>query len=218
MCSFDALNAFSASRLDHPGAASRPFDAGRDGLVPSGGAAAVILERHDLARHRGAAILGEVLGYGFSADGDHISVPSAEGPQRAMRKALANARLAPGDIDYVCAHATSTVAGDAAEAENLAAVFGDHREHGHGPPVSSLKALTGHELWMAGAAQVVYCVIMARQGFTCANFNFERPDDSSAKLNILTATRPAPPRRVLCNSLGFGGTNSCLVLDLAAGA
>lgn len=207
MCSFDALGAFSI-RLDDPESASRPFDARRDGLVPSGGAAALVLERYDKARARGAAILGEIRGYSFSSDGNHISVPSEEGLQRAMRKAISLADLSPGDIDYICAHATSTPAGDAAEARNITAVFGPKT-----PWVSSLKSMTGHELWMSGASQVVYCTIMARQGFIAPNINFSEPDEDSARLNIVAEAVGSPPEHVLCNSAGFGGTNACLVLS-----
>ncbi len=206
MCSFDGLGAFSV-RTEEPQAASRPFDAQRDGLVPSGGAAALVLERYDLAKSRGAEILGKVAGYGFSSDGEHISVPSRDGLQRAMRMALANAELQPSDIDYLCAHATSTPAGDAAEAENILAVFGAKT-----PWVSSLKSMTGHELWMSGASQVVYSTIMARQGFIAPNINFHEPDEWSARLRIVTETIPQAPETVFCNSAGFGGTNACLVL------
>ena len=206
MCSFDALGAFS-TRLDAPEQASRPFDAGRDGLVPSGGAAAIVLERYDLALARGAVILGEVGGYAFSSDGNHISVPSQDGLQRAMRKAIALAGIKECDIDYICAHATSTPAGDAAEARNISDVFGPRT-----PPVSSIKSMTGHELWMSGASQVVYSTIMAQQGFIAPNVNFSTPDEFSAHLNIITQRIDQTPEHVLCNSAGFGGTNSCLVL------
>ncbi|OHB32452.1 MAG: beta-ketoacyl synthase [Desulfuromonadaceae bacterium GWC2_58_13] len=209
MCSFDGLGAFS-TRFDQPQAASRPFDARRDGLVPSGGAAALVLERYDLAKARGAVILGEVAGYGFSSDGDHISVPSRDGLQRAMRMALGNAALQPRDIDYLCAHATSTPAGDAAEAENISAVFGAET-----PWVSSLKSMTGHELWMSGASQVVYSVIMAREGFIAPNINFSEPDEHSKRLKIAVATVSQAPEHILCNSAGFGGTNACLVLGFS---
>ncbi|MEI8079233.1 MAG: beta-ketoacyl-[acyl-carrier-protein] synthase family protein [bacterium] len=206
MASFDALGAFSC-RIADPGAASRPFDAGRDGLVPSGGAAALVVERLDLARRRGATILGEIAGAGFSSDAGHLSVPGADGLQRAMCKALRSAGLVPGEIDYICAHATSTPLGDAVEAESISAVFGPQT-----PWVSSLKSLTGHELWMSGASQVVYSTIMARHGFIAANANFTEADASSAKLNIVRTTLGRPPRTVLCNAAGFGGTNSCLIL------
>ncbi len=209
MCSFDGLGAFS-SRTGEPCAASRPFDRDRDGLVPSGGAAAVVLERWDLAAARGATILGEVLSYGFSSDGEKLSIPSRDGLGRAMGKALELAGLKPADIDYLCAHATSTPAGDAAEAENIRAVFGDR-----GPWVSSLKGMTGHELWMAGASQVVYATLMAHGGFIAPNINFHTPDEHSAPLRIAAETVAATPEHVLCNSAGFGGTNACLVLRYA---
>lgn len=209
MCSFDALGAFSI-RVDEPEAACRPFDADRDGLVPSGGAAAVVLERYDLARERGAAILGEVCSYAFSSDGQNLSVPSRDGLQRAMGKALAGADLKPADIDYLCAHATSTPAGDAAEAENILAVFGART-----PWVSSLKSMTGHELWMSGASQVVYATLMAQQGFIAPNANFRTPDAVTGRLRIATETINHAPEHVMCNAAGFGGTNSCLVLRFA---
>jgi len=206
MCGFDAVGAFSI-RTDEPEAACRPFDAHRDGLVPGGGAAALVLERYDLAKQRGAKILGEVVGYGFSSDGYHISLPSQDGLQRAMENALKAAEMNPSDIDYICAHATSTLAGDAAEANGITKVFGTNR-----PWVSSVKSMTGHELWMSGASQVVYSVIMAQEGFIAPNINFEEPDSDTEKLNIVKETIWTPPRTVLCNSAGFGGTNSCLVL------
>ena len=206
MCSFDGLGAFS-TRLDEPAAACRPFDADRDGLVPSGGAATVVLERYDLAEQRGAKIYGELLGYGFSSDGSQLSVPSDDGLYRAMKSALEQSGLGAGEIDYLCAHATSTPAGDAAEAANIRKLFGTQT-----PPVSSLKSMTGHELWMSGASQVVYSTIMAEQGFIAPNINYRQPSEATAGLNIIRETIPSGPKKVLCNSAGFGGTNSSLVL------
>lgn len=211
MCSFDGLGAFSV-RSDEPAAACRPFDANRDGLVPSGGAAAVVLEDYGEAVERGATILGEVLSYAFSSDGENLSVPSRGGLQRAMTDALQRASLVPADIDYLCAHATSTPAGDAAEADNIHAVFGAQM-----PWVSSLKSMTGHELWMSGASQVVYSTLMARDGFIAPNLNFTTPDQHSAPLKIVTETLNHAPELVLCNSAGFGGTNSCLVVRYGDG-
>lgn len=206
MCSFDALGAFS-NRTEQPETACRPFDAQRDGLVPSGGAAAIVLERYDLAKQRGAKILGEIAAYAFSSDGTHISVPSNDGLCAAMHKALETAKLMPADIDYICAHATSTPVGDSVEAQNISVVFGSPT-----PWVSSLKSMSGHELWMAGASSVVYSVIMAQAGFIAKNLNFKEPDAESARLNIVTETINKPPATVLCNAAGFGGTNSCLIL------
>jgi 3-oxoacyl-[acyl-carrier-protein] synthase I len=209
MCSFDALEAFS-TRTSEPQRACRPFDAARDGLVPSGGAAALLLERYDLAQERDVPVLGEILGYGFSSDGANVSVPSEDGLGRAMARALEEAELGPEEVDYVCAHATGTPAGDGVEAIGIHRLFGDL----DGPSVASLKGMVGHELWMAGAAQVVYCIVMAQHGFTAANINFERPDRHSEKLRILTERLDFPPRIALCNSAGFGGTNACLALRL----
>lgn len=207
MCSFDGLGAFSL-RVDEPEAACRPFDRDRDGLVPGGGAAALILERYDLAVRRGARVLGEVAAYAFSSDGEHLSIPGGDGTLRAMQGALRMAELTPRDVDYICAHATSTPAGDRAEAGSLTALFGEPT-----PPVSSIKSMTGHELWMSGASQAVYCAIMADQGFTAPNINFEEPDESSRGLHVLREALERPPRFALCNAAGFGGTNSCLILS-----
>jgi 3-oxoacyl-[acyl-carrier-protein] synthase I len=205
MAPFDALNAFSLREAE-PALASRPFDRGRDGLVPSGGAAALVLEHPAHARARGASIFGEVAGYGFSSDGYHLSQPSSDGAAAAMTMALGDAGLEAGDIDYVNAHATSTPAGDAAEARALARVFPQR------PLVSSTKGLTGHECWMAGASEAVYCALMARDGFVAGNANFSEGDAETGALNLPPAAVPHRPRQVLSNSFGFGGTNACLVL------
>ena len=209
MCSFDGLGAFSTN-TDRPAAASRPFDADRDGLVPSGGAASVVLERYDLAEKRGANILGELIGYGFSSDGGQLSVPSLHGINRAMLMALDQSGLAAAEIDYLCAHATSTPAGDAAEAINIRKVFGDKM-----PPTSSLKSMTGHELWMSGASQVVYTTIMAQQNFIAPNINYNKPCEATSGLNVIRETIPQAPTKALCNSAGFGGTNSALILGFS---
>lgn len=205
VCSFDGLGAFATN--DDPAKASRPFDSQRNGLVPSGGAAAIVLERFDLAVERGAHILGEVCGYGFSSDGEALSVPSSTGLSRAMSMALRNADVQPSDVDYINAHATSTPLGDAAEGQNILQVFGDTT-----PPVASLKSMTGHELWMTGASQVVYSVLMAEREFLAPNINFNEPDAAIKTLNVLQQTRETRVHNILCNSAGFGGTNASLVL------
>ena len=208
VAAFDGLGAFS---LREPAeTASRPFDRGRDGLVPSGGAAALLLESEDAARSRWAVPLAEIAGFGMSSDGSHLSLPSDTGLAQAMRGALADARLTAGDIDIVSAHATSTPRGDAAEAANLRALFGANC-----PTVTALKSLTGHELWMSGASQAVYAILMAQAGFTAATRNFEAPDAETAGIPVLTRRRDAPPHRVLCNAAGFGGSNAALVLEFA---
>jgi len=211
MCGFDGLGAFS-KQARSPQKACRPFDANRDGLVPSGGAAAIMLERLDLAEARGANILGTVAGYGFSSDGEHLSVPSRDGIARAGTKALKQAELRPADIDYVCAHATATPAGDMAEAANIKALFQDCA-----PMISSTKSMTGHELWMSGASQVVYSTLMAQKGFIAPNINLEKLDPAAQGLNVVSETVEQGPGTVLCNSAGFGGTNSCLVLRFQHG-
>lgn len=210
MSGFDGIGAFSR-RMDAPERASRPFDAGRDGLVPSGGAAALVLERRDLAQARGARIFGEVLAYAFSSDGNSLSLPSREGLSRAMAGALRRAGRSPDDVDYLCAHATSTPGGDRVEAEAIAEVFA-----GHPVAVSSLKSMSGHELWMSGASQAVSCTLMARDGFIAPNVNLERPDGAAAGLNLVREPLPRPPRLALCNAAGFGGTNACLLLGFGA--
>lgn len=208
VCSFDATEAFSI-RDDDPARASRPFDKERDGLVPSGGAAIIALERMDLAQKRGATILGEVLGYAFSSDGYKLSVPSGEGLERCMRDVLNRSRVATAEIDYICAHATSTPVGDRKEAEAIYKIFGADM-----PWVSSLKAMTGHEMWMAGAAQVVYCTLMSRAGFIAPNINFVEQEADAPTLKIARETIASKPKIMLLNSAGFGGTNSCLVIKV----
>ncbi len=208
MCSFDGLGAFSV-RLDDPAAASRPFDATNAmGWFPA--AVRQLLFSNAIVWHSNVVPLfsEKFLGYGFLPMARTLSVPpSRDGLGRAMRMALDDSGLAAAEIDYLCAHATSTPAGDAAEAENIRRVFGART-----PPISALKAMTGHELWMSGASQVVYTTIMAQQGFTAASKNFQRPCDETRGLNILREPLPCGPKRALCNSAGFGGTNASLVI------
>lgn len=204
--SFDGISAFSV-REDAPEKASRPFDRDRDGLVPGGGAATVIIEEYEHAVKRGAPILAEVIGYGFSANGDHISSPNVEGPSRSLRMAIERAGIGIRDIGYINAHATSTHVGDTNEAKAIYNVFGDQRTE-----VTSTKSQTGHEMWMAGASEIIYSMLMMKNDFIAGNLNFENPDEDSAKLLI-------PAQRVqkhfdtfLSNSFGFGGTNATLIV------
>ena len=206
MASFDALNAFSV-RMDEPHKASRPFDRDRDGLVPSGGAAALVLEDYDHAVARGATILAEVIGYGFSSNGGGISEPSDEGCVRAMSRAIADAGIALDDIDYINAHATSTRQGDMYEA-----IACDRLFHGQRALISSTKSMTGHECWMAGASEIVYSILMMQHNFVAPNINLENPDEYSEKLNLTSKTVDTEVNVVLSNSFGFGGTNSALVI------
>jgi len=209
MGNFDALSAFSI-RESTPHQASRPFDRDRDGLIPSGGAATVILENMETARKRGAVILGEVVGYGFSSNGEHISNPTVDGPVRSLKRALSEAGISPGDIDYINAHATSTPAGDTSEARAICEVFGPNKT-----PISSTKSMTGHECWMAGASEIVYSMLMMQNDFIAPNINFETPDEDSAKLNIVKRALKGNINVFLSNSFGFGGTNSSLIVRKA---
>jgi len=206
MGTFDALSAFSVHETT-PEKASRPFDRDRDGLIPSGGAATVILESFDSAQKRGATILGEVIGYGFSSNGGHISNPTVEGPVRSLHMAMKDAGIYANEIDYINAHATSTPAGDASEAKAINEVFAEYK-----PLVSSTKSMTGHECWMAGASEIVYSVLMMQNAFVAPNINFENPDEDSAKLNIAKTTIEKNIVVFLSNSFGFGGTNSSLII------
>jgi 3-oxoacyl-[acyl-carrier-protein] synthase-1 len=206
MGTFDALSAFSVHESE-PSKASRPFDRSRDGLIPSGGAATVILESLESAEKRGATILAEVVGYGFSSNGGHISNPTVDGPSRSLQMALRDAGMQSKDVDYINAHATSTPAGDANEAKAIYEVFGKDR-----PYVSSTKSMTGHECWMAGASEIVYSVLMMRNGFIAPNINFENPDEDSEKLNIVKSALEKDINVFLSNSFGFGGTNSSLIV------
>lgn len=205
MPNFDALGTFSI-REDAPAKASRPFDRDRDGLVPGGGAATVILESLESAQARGATILAEVLGYGFSSNGQHISNPSSEGQVRSIQRSLKDAGVHASDIQYINAHATSTPAGDGSEAEAIFEVFGGQ------VPVSSTKSMTGHECWMAGASEVVYSMLMMQNDFVAPNINFDNPDEHSAKINVVPETLQQKFDTFLSNSFGFGGTNSSLVI------
>ena len=175
--------------------------------MPSGGAAALILEDYDHAVARGANILAEVCGYGFSSNGGGISEPSDEGSFVAMSRAMKDAGVTPADIDYVNAHATSTHQGDMYEAMALARLFKGERAL-----ISSTKSMTGHECWMAGASEAVYSIIMMHHNFVAPNINFENPDEYSEPLNLTAKTVDTEVNTVLSNSFGFGGTNSALVL------
>ncbi|MFP3834279.1 beta-ketoacyl-[acyl-carrier-protein] synthase family protein [Chryseobacterium sp. SIMBA_028] len=205
MASFDGLGVFSA-REDEPTKASRPFDAERDGLIPSGGAASLIVESLESAQRRGASILAEIIGYGFSSNGGHISTPNVDGPALAMDRALEQSGLKASDIDYINAHATSTPIGDANEAKAIYEIFGSE------VPVSSTKSMTGHECWMAGASEVIYSILMMQNDFVAPNINLENPDNEAAKINLVSKTKNQKIDVFLSNSFGFGGTNSALIV------
>ncbi len=207
--SFHGMRALS--RNPDPTRASRPFDRDRDGFVGTGGAAALVIELAESARARGAPIYAELLGWGQAADGYNVanSDPDGRGLSMAMRRALADAKVAPGEIDYVNAHATSTPVGDASEAKALHATFTAVGAH---PAVSSTKALTGHGLSFSGAMETAFCAVSIAQGFIPGTANLENPDPVCAGLNLPRTTLPIAPRTVLKDSSGFGGCNVCLVL------
>ena len=206
MSSFDGLGVFSPNEKE-PHKASRPFDANRDGLVPSGGGATLIIESYESAIKRGAPIIAEILGYGFSSNGGHISTPNVEGPATAMRRAIEQAGIQPSDVEYINAHATSTPVGDANEARAIFEVFGEN-----GPYVSSTKSMTGHECWMAGASEIIYSTLMMQNSFIAPTINLETPDEDSKKINLVNKTLNKKFDVYLSNSFGFGGTNSAIVL------
>jgi len=206
MSSFDGLGVFSPNE-ENPSKSSRPFDKGRDGLVPSGGGATLIIESYESAIKRGAPIIAEIVGYGFSSNGGHISTPNVDGPATAMRRALEQAGIHPSEVEYINAHATSTPLGDANEAKAIFEVFGETN-----PYVSSTKSMTGHECWMAGASEIIYSTLMMQNDFIAPNINYENPDEDSQKLNIASETINKKFDIYLSNSFGFGGTNSALVV------
>lgn len=206
VAAFDGIQSFS-TRENEPTKASRPFDRDRDGLVPGGGAATLILEDYEHAVKRGAPILAEVVGWGFSSNGNHISTPNVEGPARSLELCLQNAGVTADQIGYINAHATSTKIGDAREAQAIARFFGELKT-----PVTSTKSQTGHEMWMAGASEIIYSMLMMKNDFIAPNINFENPDEDSAALNIIPERIEKHFDTFLSNSFGFGGTNSTLII------
>ncbi len=206
IASFDGIQAFSV-REDNPECASRPFDSQRDGLVPSGGGATLVLESYSHAVKRGANILAEVVGWGFSGNGDHISTPNVDGPARSLELCLRNCGLEASEIGYINAHATSTVIGDQREAQAIARIFGERTV-----PVTSTKSQTGHEMWMAGASEIIYSILMLKNNFIAGNLNFDHPDEQTACLNIIPETKEIHFDTFLSNSFGFGGTNSTIIV------
>jgi 3-oxoacyl-[acyl-carrier-protein] synthase I len=206
---FAAMRALSTN--PDPATASRPFDRDRDGFVCAGGAVCLIVEEAETAQRRGAPIYAELAGWGQAADGHNVAVshPDGAGLAEAMRRTLADARLAPADIDYVNAHATSTPAGDRSEALALRSIFTAVDAH---PRVSSTKGLTGHPLSMSGVMEAAFCALALREGFLPGNANLVNPDEACAGLDLLRTSLAAAPRIVLNNSSGFGGSNVCHVL------
>lgn len=206
VASFDGIQAFSI-REDEPAKACRPFDRDRDGLVPGGGAATIIIESYEHAVKRGAPILAEIVSWGFSSNGDHISTPNVAGPVRSLESCLKNGNIIPDEIGYINAHATSTRIGDSREALAIAQLFGNNKV-----PVTSTKSQTGHEMWMAGASELIYSMLMMKNDFIAGNINFETPDEETACVNVIPETREIHFDTFLSNSFGFGGTNSTIIV------
>jgi 3-oxoacyl-[acyl-carrier-protein] synthase II len=207
---FAAMRALS-TRNDDPAAASRPFDRGRDGFVVAEGAGVLILEDLDHARTRGATILAEIVGYGATADGYHITLPppGAIGAVRAARRALQKAGLGPADVDYVNAHATSTPEGDRAELQAIRTIFGDHAGE---VSITANKSMTGHTLGAAGAIEAAVSILSLRNGCVPPTINLQDPDDGAAGLDLTPNTARTRDLRVaMSNSFGFGGQNTALV-------
>ncbi len=206
---FDLLMAASTRWNDRPASAPRPFDVARDGLVLGEAAGAFVLESLEHARARGAAILGEVLGYGSNCDGSHLTVPSQDGMERVMRLALASAGLAPSAIDYVNAHGTGTEIGDIAESHATRAVFG------RAVPISTQKGYVGHTVGACGAIEAAWSLAMMRGGFVIPNRNLDSLDPRCAELDYVRELRDAELRHVMSNNFAFGGINTSLVLGPA---
>jgi 3-oxoacyl-[acyl-carrier-protein] synthase II len=214
VCEF-ALAGFSQARAlstrnDDPQGASRPFDAGRDGFVMGEGAATLILEERDHAIARGAGIYAEVAGYGMSADGYHVTLPrpGGAGAARAMENALRNAGVGAGDIGYINAHGTSTMANDATETAAIKTVFG---EHAGAIPISSTKSMTGHLLGGAGALESLVCILAIRDGVVPPTINYETPDPECDLDYVPNQAREVAVAAAMTNSFGFGGHNVSLV-------
>jgi len=207
LAGFGAARALS-TRNDDPAAASRPWDAGRDGFVLGDGAGVMVLEEMEHARARGARIYGELVGFGMSGDAYHMTLPSGDGAERCMRAALRNADLAPEDVGYVNAHGTSTMAGDRAESDAIKGVFGAHAT---ALPVSSTKSMTGHLLGGAGGVEAIFALLALHEGMLPPTINLDEPGEGCDLDYVANVARAATPRVVMSNSFGFGGTNGTVV-------
>ncbi len=207
---FCVIRALSTQSNAQPTTASRPFDARRDGFVPSEGAAILVLERLSSARRRGATILAEIAGYGVAADAYHVTAPdpNGHGAARAMRRALASAHLGPQQVDYINAHATSTPAGDLAETQAIKQVFG---EYAHSVPISANKSMIGHLTGAAGAVESAATILALRHGLIPPTINQEEPDPACDLDYVPNVARPANLEVAISNSFGFGGVNAVLV-------
>jgi 3-oxoacyl-[acyl-carrier-protein] synthase II len=214
MAGFAAMKALS-TRNDDPAGASRPWDQARDGFVMAEGAAVLVLEDYDHAVARGAKIYGEIAGYGMSGDAHHITAPApgGEGGMRAMKAALSDAGLMPGDVDYVNAHGTSTGLGDIGELTAVKTLFADNKDI----CMSSTKSKTGHMLGAAGAAEAIFCTLAIRDGIVPPTINLENPVDEAAGFNLVANKAQKKNINIaINNSFGFGGTNASIIIKKAA--
>ena len=212
---FAAMRALSTRFNDSPARASRPWDEDRDGFVMGEGAGIVVLEEFAHAQARGARIYGEIKGYGMSGDAHHISAPAPDGDggYRSMRAALEDAGMAPGDIDYLNAHGTSTPLGDEIELGAIRQLFGRHAAD---LSISSTKSSIGHLLGAAGAVETIYALLAVVHGAVPPTLNLDRPCAGSEGLDLVPhAARRRPVRAALSNSFGFGGTNASLIVGPA---
>lgn len=200
---FDAMGALSTKYNDNPTAASRTYDANRDGFVSSGGGGMVVVEELEHALARGAKIYAELVGYGATSDGYDMVAPSGEGAVRCMKMAMKDL---DAPIDYLNTHGTSTPVGDVKELEAIQALFGQDC-----PPISATKSLTGHALGAAGVQEAIYSILMMQGDFICPSINIENLDEAAKGLNIVTSPTDAKLNTVMSNSFGFGGTNASLV-------
>ena len=197
-----------------PSIASRPFDVARDGFVGTGGATVLVLESEEEVARRGVRVYAELAGWGQASDGHNVAIshPDGEGLRVAIENALRQSDIAPDEVDYVNAHATSTPIGDISEVKALRAIFGENHSR---PAVSSTKALTGHGLSLAGAMEAGFCALAMKEGFIPGSAHITNLDPACAGLNIIRATLPQRPNVVLSNSSGFGGANVCLAFRSA---
>jgi len=211
MAGFAAMRALSR-RNDEPASASRPFDAGRDGFVMGEGAAVLVLEELEHARARGARVYAEVGGYGVSSDSFHMTEPDPQGTgqARAMHSALRDAGVAPEDVDYVNAHASSTELGDTTETVAIKAALGE--EKARSTPISSIKGAVGHCLGAAGAVEAAVTVLAVRDNVVPPTINYEDQDPSCDLDYVPNTARPAELNVALSNSFGFGGHNAVLLI------
>jgi len=209
MAGFVTAKAMS-TRNDDPAAASRPWDADRDGFVLSNGAGIVVVEELDHAKRRGSTIYAEIIGFGMSGDAHHMTAPpeDGEGAARCMKIALQDAGINPEDVDYINAHGTSTLLGDRAESDSIKTAFG---EHAYSLCVSSTKSMTGHLLGAAGGAEAIFSVLAMRDGIVPPTINLDNPGEGCDLDYVANTAREMPVDIALSNSFGFGGTNGTLV-------